>query len=674
MTQKHLFSIGFGLGVSALILSLLVILGWVMQIPMLAQISAISGQVSLFSALCLASLSVLCLSAQRGHFKIAQGGAAIIFIAIIIWLWISQSSALLEISEEGAGQPNTMTPQDDGTDFCCSLLFLLLCLGIFSMRIKGMVITVGLLCFVLMYAVLSIILGLGAHGISNHVYGLSVFHVIPVHTNVVLVLLCSAFLVDMVARENNNIQDRWIFGVHCLAAMMGLLTLIGWQAAQEITQARNQAYFDNLASKTLHAVQERYALYEQTLWGGVALFYSSEIVTKAEWERYAMAVDEYSMLKGMYGVGYIEYVLAQDLPEFLDKTRRDGVPEFVNHPSTFYPDKMVIKYIEPVENNYQAVGLDIGFEPNRRTAAERARDLGQPAITKKIELVQDNKKQPGFLLLLPVYHNNYTPLDLLKRRQLIRGWVYAPFTGARFFKDITIHNKKELDVHVYDGTKAVEPALIYSSEIEQISPEEPNYMQSRSVLDIAGREWTLIWTSSHHFNPPVKGWITPVVGIIGGGLTIFVWFFMLTLARTRHDYKIKNETNQIELRGAESTLRALRNMSFDAIITIDQDGRMLSFNRSASDIFGYDPSEVIGKKVDILMPEPYASQHDSYLLRYYKSNVPTVIGKSRELQAKRKDGEVFPILLAVREIESEHGRRFLGIVRDLNKYEQKEEW
>ena len=115
---------------------------------------------------------------------------------------------------------------------------------------------------------------------------------------------------------------------------------------------------------------------------------------------------------------------------------------------------------------------------------------------------------------------------------------------------------------------------------------------------------------------------------------------------------ITQEVNAREalLDAAQQTQAILDNV-IDGIITIDRQGNVKTFNRSASKIFGYEASEVLGLNVKMLMPPPYADEHDGYLAHYARTGVRQVIGRGREVEGRRKNGEVFPMSLAVNEIE-----------------------
>jgi PAS domain S-box-containing protein len=83
-------------------------------------------------------------------------------------------------------------------------------------------------------------------------------------------------------------------------------------------------------------------------------------------------------------------------------------------------------------------------------------------------------------------------------------------------------------------------------------------------------------------------------------------------------------------------------------------------------IFGYQPEEVIGKNVKILMPQPYHAEHDGYLNRFLQERTPHVVGIEREIVGLRKDGCEFPMELAVNETMLFERRIFTGVVRDIS--------
>lgn len=101
---------------------------------------------------------------------------------------------------------------------------------------------------------------------------------------------------------------------------------------------------------------------------------------------------------------------------------------------------------------------------------------------------------------------------------------------------------------------------------------------------------------------------------------------------------------------SEARLRAIIGTAVDAILTIDESGLMEQVNPAIEHIFGYHPSELLGRNVSMLMPSPDREQHDGYLANYAATGARKVIGIGREVTGRRKDGTEFPAELAVSEM------------------------
>lgn len=147
------------------------------------------------------------------------------------------------------------------------------------------------------------------------------------------------------------------------------------------------------------------------------------------------------------------------------------------------------------------------------------------------------------------------------------------------------------------------------------------------------------------------------------------------LERTRklEDANARSEAEADERRQAESDLaaaelryRSILDTAAEAIITVDDRGRILSFNRAAQKTFGYETVEIVGRNINALMPEPDHSSHDRYLRRYLKTREPRIIGIGREVEGKRKNGEIFPADLSISELQVAGRTMFTGVIRDIS--------
>lgn len=153
---------------------------------------------------------------------------------------------------------------------------------------------------------------------------------------------------------------------------------------------------------------------------------------------------------------------------------------------------------------------------------------------------------------------------------------------------------------------------------------------------------------------PAAPWI--FTGVSGGASALGEW-----AARRRR----RGEQVAAFLSEREAHLRSIYDTAPDALIVIDDKGAIQSFSAAAERMFDYSAAEVLGRNVNILMPQPFRNEHDAYLTRYLTTNERRIIGIGRVVVGERKDGSTFPIELAVGEVHSERGRFFTGFIRDL---------
>lgn len=120
-----------------------------------------------------------------------------------------------------------------------------------------------------------------------------------------------------------------------------------------------------------------------------------------------------------------------------------------------------------------------------------------------------------------------------------------------------------------------------------------------------------------------------------------------------------------EAKSREAHLRSILDTVPEAVIVIDERGTIRSFSATAVRLFGWQPEEVIGRNVSILMPTPYREEHDGYLKRYETTGERRIIGIGRIVVGERKDGSTFPMELSVGEAQISQERFFTGFIRDL---------
>ncbi len=122
---------------------------------------------------------------------------------------------------------------------------------------------------------------------------------------------------------------------------------------------------------------------------------------------------------------------------------------------------------------------------------------------------------------------------------------------------------------------------------------------------------------------------------------------------------------QNTLFNADQRLEAIVEAAHDGIIAINEHGIIEMLNPAAARMFGYDIPELLGRNINVLMPEVHARQHDQYIKNYLDSGKKRIIGIGREVEGRKKDGSLFSLRLSVSEVKTDGHSLFTGIVHDL---------
>ncbi len=172
------------------------------------------------------------------------------------------------------------------------------------------------------------------------------------------------------------------------------------------------------------------------------------------------------------------------------------------------------------------------------------------------------------------------------------------------------------------------------------------------------------------------------IGVIGSAMML-VWLAMRSLnAATRRSRLLAGETaaanEQLQaeisrregveetLRFNEGKLRGIFDGILEGVIVIDREGRIIEANRVVTEMFGWPMHELIGANVSMLMPAAHASAHDGYIRNFLATGERRVIGRMRHVDARRCDGTLFPIRLAVSEVRLGDAVYFTGVVADVS--------
>jgi len=388
------------------------------------------------------------------------------------------------------------------------------------------------------------------------------------------------------------------------------LTAVGGWLVYNQSEQTDALRFRRLSEHVSSTVSTRLESIEEALYGARGLFAASKSVERAEWTSYARNMESY-FRRGVLGFGYIERVRRPDLPAFLARIRADGAPDFEVHPAGDGDELYIVTYAEPREQNTGALGLNLAAEEQRRRAAEEAMRTDRSTLTRRIILAPDERRLPGFLLLLPLYGKGDRPETPADRQRALQGWLFAAIRIDELMDGIARVTEDQVDFDVFDGESATMSSLIYDSDQHLIAHRgelvtDADYADRRfhtlTPLSIYGRQWTLWIFSRPEFGTAIS---LTLVAVLAGGMVIsllgavLVW--SLITAHSRAVALAGRMTR--DLRATEADLRRERRImdTFmrsvpDAVYFKDLQSRFIKCSHSLARYFGKDsPDDLMGK-------------------------------------------------------------------------------
>jgi len=349
-----------------------------------------------------------------------------------------------------------------------------------------------------------------------------------------------------------NIRLRKLFAFSVLA--VGLVSS-AYMSHREMLLIEADAIkrFNAVCDQISLKIEERLGAYALILRGGKALFAASVNVDREEWKDYVDNLSASGTVQGIQGIGYAVLIQPDELAAHERRVRAEGFPGYAVKPPGQRDLYSSIVFLEPFDpRNQRAFGYDMYSEPVRRQAMEAARDSGEPVLSCKVQLLQENGQdvQPGTLMYVPVYTNDRPITTLEERRQAIIGWTYSLYRMNNLLMGIlgdAAQADMPINLEVYDSAISAENLLYDSMPQRNADPQELLY--TLQTMKIYGREWRLVFTGAAkevvNYGP---AWIILAGGILVSGL-IF-WAILLLQMRSAALVTTRQLTEELRLREA----------------------------------------------------------------------------------------------------------------------------
>ena len=457
-----------------------------------------------------------------------------------------------------------------------------------------------------------------------------------------------------------NKPNQFLHWYHWLAISASLLlTIIAWKVSDNQIQEKRTELFKIQTEQLLEQISERMTHYEVALKAGSAAIQTFAKDTQvADWKKFSDRLNLADTYPGINGIGVIYYIPEREASHFI-KQQRIYRPDFTIYPQHNEQEYWPITYIEPLKGNEKAVGLDMAFEANRFRAAKSAKDSSTTQITAPIVLVQDAKKTPGFLQFIPFYDS--ANIETLEQRQKhFVGHVYAPFIMVKLMKGTLKQSNRQLVFSITDGDDSLYSELTNDNSHYDNQP----LFQKTVTIEMYGRPWTfniqtaLSFKASTHSNQPL---IILGSGIVINSLLLLVFITLISA-------KKKATAIAQSLLTTETYYKHIIESAPCGIIVTNVEGVIEKVNPQTELLFGYKSEELIGNKIDILLPKRYQKQHPKLRENFNQNPSNRQMGLNRDVFGLTKKGNEFPAEIGLAQFNDDDSLKTLATIIDISEH------
>jgi PAS domain S-box-containing protein len=452
------------------------------------------------------------------------------------------------------------------------------------------------------------------------------------------------------------------------------LTVLAWYVADAYVHTRASERFEFEVEEAQLAIAKRMQEYEQVLRGGVGLFNAGNDVTRAAWRTYVDTLQIEKYWPGIQGIGFSRWILPAEKDAVVARVRADGYADFDVRPAGPREIYTSIVMLEPLSGrNLRAFGFDMFSEPTRRAAMEAARDGGEATVSGRVTLVQETDKavQPGFLMYLPVYRAGRPVATVEERRAAMLGFVYSPFRVHDLLNGILPHGTANLHFSIFDGTHPSPERLLYDNGAAQdaSAPNRGSYSALRTI-GLPGRTWTVAYRSTPGFDADMSSAQPQLVAVAGVLVDVLLFAIIWALSRQKRRIQVLNRRWQKSMERTQERLRHVIEAMPGSMFVIGSDGTIQMVNARAKDMLGYEPDEMLGKTIEMLVPTRYRGMHQGHAARFMAAPAERKMGAGRELFALRKDGGEVPVDIQLNTIADGDERYVLALVVDITEHQK----
>ena len=366
-------------------------------------------------------------------------------------------------------------------------------------------------------------------------------------------------------------------------------------------------------------------------------------VTRQQFQRYGLSLDMPRQFPGARGFIFIRRVPAAQEAAFVQQMHQEGLPQFRLQQLQPHPgERFVVQYVEPLQGNAAALGLDIASDPLRRDTALAAMHSGQPRLTPPITLPQaPDHAGRAFALLAPLYRGVQPPEPARRDAETI-GWAAVTLVAGEVLQDFDAADDG-LVLALSDATPPAPPRRFHSSP----AWTEPaaGALVARMPLELYGRRWLVEvqpqppFIARLHLREPLT---------LAAGMTALAALLARLLAGAQR--AAQRERVILEER---ARMAAVVESSHDAIVGHRTDDVITSWNPAAERLLGWHAPEVQGRKLMELTVPPWLREQAQQVIERTRRGEDVPPFETLRLD---REGHLVDVSLSVAPMRDAHGQ------------------
>ncbi|MEZ5741530.1 MAG: CHASE domain-containing protein [Burkholderiaceae bacterium] len=375
---------------------------------------------------------------------------------------------------------------------------------------------------------------------------------------------------------------------------------------------------------------------------------------------------------GTQGIGVSVPIAPGELAEHERSVRSEGFPGYAIHPAGERDTYHSIIYLEPFDwRNRRAFGYDMSSEVIRRSAMQEAIDTGRPVLSLSVRLVQetDTDIQSGLLFYMPMYSGPMNAdASAQARRSAFTGMVYAVLRVEDLMSGVLGPNWEDTGLEIFEPrSDASDQRPLFT--LSRAAGELSERRFTEGALPLYGRLWRLRVSTPRLAWWESRRWLSTAIGVAGTLVIGLLGVIVSILSRHRRQFQRKAHSLSAEIVAREIFFSKFLESMDDAMLIVDEAGRVIYANAALCRLFGYDGDELIGEQVERLVPLAHRARHGALRSAYQASSAGDAadyaMNGDREVMARSSQGEEIPVSVALTSVETRGHLLVMATVRDL---------